>query len=306
MTAATPAGPPPGPSTPDTPAPLASVVIPVRNGAATLPAQLESLARQRTARSFEVVVADNGSTDGTADVVRSFEGRVPGLRLVDASGRAGANHARNVGTAAARGTQVLMCDADDETDEDWVEVMSAALDTADAVAGRVDRTRLNADVAALGLRVDGMSGLSTQHDFLPWPIGANAGYRRAAWEQVGGFDEDYVRGGTETEFFWRLQLAGFTLVDVPGSLVHYRMRPDVQKSVKQMYIWGRQAPMLYRDFRRHGMPWKPVRSLRYWLWVLSLAPRSVRDRTRRIELRRHAAYLAGRVVGSIKYRVLYL
>lgn len=54
--------------------PEVSVVIPALDAAGTLPLQLEALARQRTRRTYEVLVADNGSRDGTADVVRGFAG----------------------------------------------------------------------------------------------------------------------------------------------------------------------------------------------------------------------------------------
>src|SRR5688500_9296124 len=98
----------------------ASVVVPVRDGAATIGEQLAALAQQDFPGSWEVVVADNGSRDGTADVVRSFRDRLPGLRLVDASARPGASHARNAGAAAATGEVLAFCDADDVVDPGWL------------------------------------------------------------------------------------------------------------------------------------------------------------------------------------------
>jgi glycosyltransferase involved in cell wall biosynthesis len=282
-----------------------SVVIPAFNAAATLGAQLEALAAQEAAEPFEVVVADNGSTDGTADVVRSYAERMPLLRLVDASERTGSNVARNAGVRAARGELVLMCDADDVVAPGWVDALVGALGSADAVGGHLDRTSLNPDLLRIWPDYEGHSQVTVQLGFLPRPVGANAGFRRAVWEELGGFDERYVRGGTETEFFWRLQLAGHTLVDVPGAVVAYRMRTTEKAMVRQMYIWGRQAPMLYRDFRAAGMPWRPSDPVRSWVWALRLAAR-VRGRGSWLRLRRHLAYLLGRVVGSATYRVLYL
>lgn len=287
-------------------APEVSVVIPALDAARTLPLQLEALARQRTGRRYEVLVADNGSSDGTADVVREFAGRVPGLRLVDASRRKGSNVARNCGTAEARSELVLLCDADDEVADDWLEALARGLETAGGVGGRLERTKLNADyIAAWGVPW-GQPGITTQLDFLPRPLGANAGFRRSVWEELGGFDEEYVRGGTETEFFWRLQLAGHALVDVPDAVVHYRLRPSFRKSVRQMYVWGRQHAMLYRDFRSSGMRWVPRETAWALVWLLRLLPRAVRARSSRVDLARQVAYRAGRVVGSWQYRVLYL
>jgi len=280
-------------------------VIPARNAASTLGQQLEALARQRTTRTFEVVVADNGSTDDTAAVVASYADRVPGLRLVDASHREGSNVARNAGTAAARGDLILLCDADDVVADDWLEQLSAGLEKADGVGGRLEYVSLNPDFVARWGEHRGQGGTAVQLSFLPRPISANAGFRKAVWEELGGFNEEYVRGGAETEFYWRLQLAGHTLLHVPEAVVHYRLRPSFSTLVRQMYIWGRQSPMLYRDFRDRGMPRDLRGSLRQLVWLLGAVrhlPRSPRDR---LVWCRHVAYRAGRIVGSFRYRVFY-
>jgi glycosyltransferase involved in cell wall biosynthesis len=94
-----------------------SVVIPARNAADTIGVQLESLVRQRFDRPWEVVVVDNGSTDGTRAAVESFADRLPGLRIVDASERQGIGYARNRGVEAACGRLIAYCDADDAVSE---------------------------------------------------------------------------------------------------------------------------------------------------------------------------------------------
>ena len=282
-----------------------SVVIPARNAASTLAAQLEALARQRTGRRYEVLVADNGSTDGTAAVVAAWTDRVPGLRLVDASRREGSNVARNVGTQAAAAELVLLCDADDVVDEGWLEALAGGLDDADGVGGRLERVSLNPDFVRAWGEPKGQPGIVVQHEFLPRPISANAGYRKAVWAELGGFDEAYVRGGAETEFFWRLQLAGHTLLDVPDAVVHYRMRSNFRLLVRQMYIWGRQSPMLYRDFRDRGMPRDLKGSLRAWGWLLKGVGRLHRTPRDRLVWCRNLGYRVGRIVGSFRYHVLY-
>ena len=79
---------------------MLSVVIAVRNGGRTLPDQLASLARQDFDRPREVVAADNGSTDDTIAAATKFDRRLPGLRVVDASARAGQAYALNVGAVS--------------------------------------------------------------------------------------------------------------------------------------------------------------------------------------------------------------
>lgn len=78
-----------------------SVIIPCFNVANTLNAQLEALACQQWSEPWEIIVADNGSTDETVASARQYEQKLSNLRIVDASSRRGASHARNVGALAA-------------------------------------------------------------------------------------------------------------------------------------------------------------------------------------------------------------
>src|SRR5262245_12364486 len=126
------------------PAPdLVSVIMPVRNGDRTIAEAFEALTRQSYAHAWEVVVADNGSTDDTPRVCAAWADRLPGFRVVDASDRAGSSHARNVGAAAANGEFFAFCDADDVADEDWLRSLVCAARDHDLVGGVQDAHLLN-------------------------------------------------------------------------------------------------------------------------------------------------------------------
>src|SRR5438132_11339274 len=86
-----------------TPGMRLSVVIPCLNSADQLPVQLWALAREKWQGWWEVVISDNGSTDGTREVAERFKDRLPRLLVVDASDRRGASYARNVGRRSACG-----------------------------------------------------------------------------------------------------------------------------------------------------------------------------------------------------------
>src|SRR3990172_11101424 len=96
-----------------------SVIIACLNGARTIAAQLEALAGQQWSHPWEVVIADNGWSDDWLDIVRSYQDRIPNIRIVDASDRRGQPHALNVGAAAAKGEALAFCDADDEGAPGW-------------------------------------------------------------------------------------------------------------------------------------------------------------------------------------------
>ena len=112
-----------------------SIVIPAFNAEKTIDAQLEALSRQSWSGGWEVIVADNGSTDDTAEHVAHWEARLPGFRVVDASARRGAGHARNVGARAARGDYLLFVDADDVVQPGWLASMAEAAGRHPLIAG---------------------------------------------------------------------------------------------------------------------------------------------------------------------------
>src|SRR5688500_11078093 len=120
-----------------------SVIIPCYNAAATLGVQLAALAAQVYDGSWEVLIADNGSSDGSREMALSYAAAIPGLRVIDASEKRGAAHARNTGAAAASGAYLLFCDADDEMAPGYLQAMSDALDRNGFVTCRYDYTRLN-------------------------------------------------------------------------------------------------------------------------------------------------------------------
>ena len=226
--------------------PAVSVVIACYNGEDTLGVQLDALARQIDPPAFEVVLADNGSTDGSADLARSYSDRLD-LRVVDASDVKGPAHARNIGVGAARARYIAFCDADDEVADDWVRQAHTALDSGDHefIAGRVDIEKLNSAatrrsrqmVQQEGLQESGV-GVGLKH------AGAgNMAFHREAFEQVGGFDEA-LRCLQDSDLCWRMQLAGTRLDYVRELVIYTRLRSTVRDMCRQAYLYGRSFAQL--------------------------------------------------------------
>src|SRR5215213_3208362 len=112
-----------------------SVIIPVRNGAGTIEAQLAALSRQSWDGAWELIVADNGSTDDTVRRVQDAAHSLPAVRIVDASARRGPSFARNAGARAAEGATLLFIDADDIVEPGWLGSMAEAAAQHPLVAG---------------------------------------------------------------------------------------------------------------------------------------------------------------------------
>jgi glycosyltransferase involved in cell wall biosynthesis len=160
-----------------------SVVIPARNASHHIRDQLSALAGQTYRGCWEIIVADNGSTDGTADCVREMADRLPDLRVVDASRRRGPSHARNVGARAARGDYLLFVDADDRVRATWLTEMARAASDFDAIGGRI---------IAYFVRDDGTKvieaasdGFKTVFEFWPFVPAGNFGIRADLFHALG-------------------------------------------------------------------------------------------------------------------------
>ena len=211
-----------------------SVVIAARDAAATLPAQLDALAAQDPACTWEVLVADNGSTDGTRDVVREAACAAVPVRLVDASGIRGAGAARNAGARVARGRDLLFCDADDVVAPGWVDALRGALRDADVAAGRLEWERLNSRAAQGSRALPQVDGLQYTEPLprLGSASSSNLAVRRSLFDRLGGFDVR-ARYLQDTDLCWRAQLAGGTLAFEPDAVVHMRLRDGVVGAWRQ-------------------------------------------------------------------------
>lgn len=274
---------------------VCSVVIPTYNAAHVIGEQLTALAGQVDAPAFEVVIADNGSTDDLAYVVGSWRDRLP-LRRVDASRSRGVSVARNVGIAAAATDIVLVCDADDRVSPGWVAAMTRALAEHSLVSGPVETTLLSGRSAAWVPIEQQTTGLFETWEGRRYGIGCNLGLHRDVWETVGGFDETFPAGAEEIDFAWRAWDAGYRFAYVPEALLHYRIRTDLRGVLRQQYNSGRGTATLYNKFRPDEVVPKSVpRRMHHELLLLKQFPwrGSGDDRRRWATL---MAFEAGKVI----------
>jgi glycosyltransferase involved in cell wall biosynthesis len=199
--------------------PLVSVVIPAYNGAETLPACLSALQSQTLPPDqYEIIVVDDGSTDGTAEVARRF-----GVRVLSQL-NAGPAAARNRGAIEARGELLCFTDADCAPAADWLACMATALVTPGVVGVKgVYRTRQKELVARFVQaeyedRYERMQKLE-RIDFIDT---YSAGYRRDVFLAAGGFDVSFPTASVEDqELSFRLAEAGHLLRFVPEAAVYH-------------------------------------------------------------------------------------
>jgi glycosyltransferase involved in cell wall biosynthesis len=277
----------------------ASVVIPVRNSASTLGVQLGALALQKEAPPFEVIVADNGSTDDTANVVGRWTALLPALRMIDASHRPGPCAARNLGAAAARSSKLLFCDADDAVQPGWVRTMADALDNHVVVGGKMRDDALNAPEVRAWFP-DIPVALFTKFDLMPYASGANIAIRREALDAVGGWDET-LANATDADVCFRIQRdLGTELGFAPDAVVQYRYRSDLRGLYANMRRYGRADYELLERHRHAGMRAPSLTSHVRWVgWLVVHAPDLVRDRSSRGGWVRRFGLTIGRLEGTM-------
>jgi glycosyltransferase involved in cell wall biosynthesis len=227
-----------------------SVVIACKNVAQTIGVQLQALSAQRIDLDWEVLLCDNGSVDDTLTVVEQFRGRVPGLRVIPAAERRGPAYARNRGAAESTARWLVFVDGDDEVAADWLPAMVAGLRQHDLIAGRFEARRLNPPSVLRSRRLDQDTELQYSPFGLPLPHagGGNLGVSRAVFEEVGGFDEG-LQCLEDTDFCWRVQLAGCRLVFWPDAIVHIRLRSSLRGQWAQGRNYGSAAAVLDARYR---------------------------------------------------------
>ncbi|MBD2107638.1 glycosyltransferase [Nodosilinea sp. FACHB-13] len=232
---------------------MLSVIIPAYNAATTIADQLDALYQQVFAGPWEIVVGDNGSTDGTLDVVRRYQQTMPHLKVVDASARRGAAHARNMACAQAQGDALLFCDADDAVAPGWLAAMAAALEQHDLVCGRREMAQLNDrnEFSAALTSIEGTGKL--YHPFRPFGSASNLAVKRVHHEAVGGFDGQFL-ALQDIDYCWRIQALGVTLHEVKDAVVNFRFRGDVRSNFRRLKKFGYYSARLYRKHWAYGFP----------------------------------------------------
>lgn len=280
---------------------MVSVILPVRNGADTLAAQIDALAAQTYRGRWEVLVVDNRSSDSTRAVALAAGTRLPGFRLADASARLGEGYARNVGVSAAGGDLLAFCDADDVADPEWLAALVRVASDADQVGGSLDSSVLSPSFLD-----EQPVPMTAQSDFLPFARSANCAIWKDVLQAVGGWAETYRGGGEDMDLSWRVQLCGYRLSYAPAARMHYRLRSDLGALARQKWRYGRSGARLYRSYRDAGFARRGYRVvLANWLWLLSHAYHLARPGRPRRRWIRYAARLAGFAYGSLQQRVAY-
>ena len=214
--------------------PLLSVIIPNWNGKHFLEECVDSLKAQ-TFRNFETILVDNGSTDGSVEFAEKRYGDF--LRIMRNEKNLGFTGGNNVGIQAARGRYVVLLNNDTWAEPTWLEELVKATHIDPPVgmwASKIYSYYRRNQIEATGELIywDGLSrsrgqyeperGQHEEIEEIFFPPGCGGMYRRAVFEEVGLFDEDFFAYADDAEIGIRARLAGWKSVYVPKAILYHK------------------------------------------------------------------------------------
>ncbi len=230
--------------------PLASVVVPAYNAAATIPACIQALQRQTLDPDcFEIIVVDDGSTDSTADSAAAA-----GAHLVIRQPRARTAAARNAGMRAARGDIICFTDADCEPRPDWLAQLTARFGEPD-IAGTKGTyaTRQRSLVARfVQLEYEDKYDLLRSQPVIDFIDTYSAAYRREVLLANDGFDETFPYL-EDQELSFRLAARGYKMVFQPDAVVYHLHSATFAAYLRKKFIIGYWKAQVVRRFPERGV-----------------------------------------------------
>jgi GT2 family glycosyltransferase len=283
---------------------LVSVIIPNWNGASHLPTCLESLRRQTYPR-VEIVIADNGSTDGSLELLAHDYPEAHTLALGENRGFTGAC---NAGIEICQGEFLALLNNDTEVSPQWLEKVVIAFQEhpeAGIVASKMllfdqrdtfhtagDFYRVNGIPGNRGVWQKDM-GQYDREEYVFSACGGSAAYRRAMLDQVGMLDEAFFFSCEDVDLAWRAQLAGWRCIYAPQAVVYHKLSATGGGVTASFYDGRNCIYLLVKDYPSDmwRIHWRDV--IRAQLRITSEAVRAWRGEAARARLQGQLAGLLG-------------
>jgi len=220
--------------------PMISVVACSYNGSKTIRDTLIALATLPYP-NFEVIVVDDGSTDGLAEIVSEYP-----VRLISTKNQ-GLSNARNRGMLEAKGEIVAYIDDDAYPDKYWLHYLATAFENSDfgGIGGPNIAPPEDGPIADCVANAPGgpIHVMATDEvaEHIP---GCNMAFRKEALLKIGGCDPIFRAAGDDVDLCWRIQEAGYTIGFHPSAVVWHHRRNSIKTYWKQQQGYGKAEALL--------------------------------------------------------------
>lgn len=241
-------------------APSVSIIVVNWNGKQLLSGCLQSLRRQ-TYTDFEIIVVDNGSTDGSLDYLTKIFHDVLPIALSKNRGFTGGN---NEGFRQSSGAYIVLLNNDATLKEDWLESMVSVMESDPGLGSCASKIIIEGTElldSAGDLFTTAFTGtkwgelqkaaLFTAPRTVAGPCAAAAIYRRSMLEQIGFFDDDFFLNHEDTDLNLRAWLAGWRCQFVPGAVAYHKVSASIGNlsdtsvyyfSRNSLWVWIKNVP----------------------------------------------------------------
>lgn len=223
---------------------MISVIIPAFNAAHILPNCLTALANQTVNQPWEVIVVDDGSTDGTSQTALDL-----GAAAIKHEHRRGAGAARNSGIQQARGDIVCFTDADCEPSPDWLEQMLRPFSNPEIAGCKGCYASRQKEITSRFVQIEyeDKYDLLQQQTTIDFIDTYSAAYRRHLLLEHGGFDER-IHFVEDQELSFRLAAQGCAMVFQPEAIVYHLHSNTVNKYFRKKFMIGYWKAQITRRF----------------------------------------------------------
>ena len=226
--------------------PLVSIVIPNYNRKELISSCLKSIVATRYA-NYEVIIVDDGSTDGAREVLLGFSRKYKNLKVLFNEKNSGPSITRNVGVKNSEGKYVVFFETDMEASPLWISQMVRVLEKKPGIGAchsRVFDLKRKAYIQADGMLLIPHTGwvvmrnygltINEADDSIANVVIGSVGtiVRKAILDKIGGFDEKLGHKVDDIDLGWRIWIAGFRSVCVPQAVTyHWGGKPQAARPI---------------------------------------------------------------------------
>jgi len=238
-----------------------SIVIPTYNRKALIQKCLESLSVQSYPKSgYEIIVVDDGSTDGTPDLLESFKSRYANISWFRQENK-GMYPAWNSGSEKARGRILVFIDSDCVVEKSFVESIASCFSRHPDIAVHVGceipvfqdgiLSVLNKYLRAYPEQPDENNVIASGNIYTQIMSSNRCAMLKTVFFDAGGFDKKYEKrfiSGGDTELGLAILRAGFMIRQTKEFTVYHYQRQSLLKIIERYYNFGFDEPRIFKNF----------------------------------------------------------
>jgi len=228
--------------------PFVTVVVPTYNREKLLRNLLDSLFRQSyPANKFEIIVVDDGSKDGTREMVETYrKGANRNLKYFYQQNKGPAG-ARNTGIRNSSGSLIVFTDDDCIASSNWLQEMVKGYDNSNVagVGGSIKAIATQSIISEYCSYIGVMEKPLMQGDTVKYLVGANSSFRKEHLDVAGWFNEAMPLGGEDLDISFRLEQAGYALKFNPEAVIYHLHKQTLRELLVTFFKYGKGSAIFY-------------------------------------------------------------